>query len=121
MKWVTFILFFCALTLTALGQDETVNLDELMQSAERWAKENLDEDALRVLQNVDREQVNQFFASVQKQFHGQYLVDLAPLKNAAKSVVPLLEGYEETLPYAIWLKTRLDYFDVADQFRLIIP
>jgi membrane-bound lytic murein transglycosylase D len=32
-----------------------------------------------------------------------------------------LESYEETLPYALWLKTRLDYLEVADQFRLIIP
>src|SRR5262245_47524167 len=98
-----------------------MDLEQLMQSAERWAKENLDDDALRVLQNVDREQVNQFFAQIQKQFHGQYVVDLGVLKGAAKSVVPLLEGYEETLPYAIWLKTRLDYLEVADQFRLIIP
>jgi membrane-bound lytic murein transglycosylase D len=25
------------------------------------------------------------------------------------------------LPYALWLKTRLDYFEIADEFRLIIP
>jgi membrane-bound lytic murein transglycosylase D len=32
-----------------------------------------------------------------------------------------LEQFEETLPYALWLKTRLDYLEVADQFRFIIP
>jgi membrane-bound lytic murein transglycosylase D len=92
-----------------------------MQSAERWAKENLDEDALRVLETVDRDKVNQIFAEIQKQFHGEYVVNLGYMKDLVKSAVPLLEKYEETLPYAIWLKTRLDYLEVADQFRLIIP
>jgi HEAT repeat protein len=31
-----------------------------------------------------------------------------------------LQRHEETLPYALWLKTQLDYPEVADQFRLII-
>ena len=29
------------------AQDATVNLDDLMDSADQWAKENLDDDALR--------------------------------------------------------------------------
>jgi len=43
------------------------------------------------------------------------------LKDAARGAVPLLESYEETLPYALWLKTRLDYLEVAEEFRLLIP
>ena len=104
------------------GQDDTLTLDDdLLRSAQQWAKENLDEDALRVLQSTDQEKVRRFLAQLQKQFHGEYVVDLAPLKDAAKSVLPLLESYDETLPYALWLKARLDYLEVADQFRLIIP
>ena len=98
-----------------------MTLDDLVQSADQWAKENLDEDALRALQEVDRDKVKQFFNDIQKQFHGEYVVDLASLKDTAKAVLPLLEGYEETQPYAAWLKAQLDYLDVADQFRLIIP
>jgi membrane-bound lytic murein transglycosylase D len=107
--------------LSALGQDDTITLDDLVQSAERWAKENLDEDALRVLQSADQEKIKQFFKDIQKEFHGQYVIDLAGLKDAAKTIVPLLENYEETLPYAAWLKPRLDYLEVADQLRLIVP
>ncbi len=98
-----------------------MTLDDLVQSADQWAKENLDADALRALQNVDRARVEQFFKEVQKQFQGEYVVDLSALKGPAKAVLPLLEGYEETRPYAAWLKAQLDYLDVADQFRLIIP
>ena len=105
----------------ARAQDDSTTLDELMRSAEQWAKENLDDDALRVLQQVDRDRVKQLLAEVQKEFHGEYVVDLASLKDAARATIPLLEQYEETFPYALWLKSHLDYLEVADQFRLIIP
>jgi membrane-bound lytic murein transglycosylase D len=92
-----------------------------MQSADQWAKENLDEDALRALQDVDREKVKQVFKTIQEQLQGAYVVDLASLKDTAKAVLPLLERYEETQPYAAWLKTRLDYLEVAEEFRRTIP
>ena len=103
------------------AQDDTVTLDDLMRSAEQWAKENLDSDALRVLQRADQQQVKQFFAEIQKQFQGEYVTDLASLRESAKVVLPLLERYEETLPYALWLKSRLDDLEVAEQLRLRIP
>ena len=61
--------------------------------------------------------MKQFFSDMQKELHGEYVIDLASLKDAARNIVPLLEGYEDTQPYAAWLKARLDYLDVADQFR----
>jgi membrane-bound lytic murein transglycosylase D len=114
------------LTLTTLmpafSQDlDTTTLDDVVRSAEQWAKENLDDGALRVLEQVDHDRVKQVLAEVQKQFHGEYIIDLAALKDAVQAIVPLLENYEETLPYALWLKTRLDYIEVADEFRLVIP
>jgi peptidoglycan lytic transglycosylase D len=103
------------------AQDDTMTLDELVQSADQWANENLDEQALRALRDVDRHKVEQFLRDIEKQFHGEYVLDLVPLKETAKTILPLLEGYEETQPYAAWLKAQLDYLDVADQLRLIIP
>jgi membrane-bound lytic murein transglycosylase D len=103
------------------AQDDIMTLDDLVQSADQWAKENLDEDALRALQDVDRDKVKQFFANIQKQFDGEYVVDLASLKDTATTVLPLLERHEDTQPYAAWLKARLDYLDVADQFRRTSP
>src|ERR1039458_3237673 len=51
-------LLLCA--FLAWGQDDSMPLDELVQSANQWAKENLDDEALRALQDVDREKVKQF-------------------------------------------------------------
>ena len=112
-------LLLCA--CLASGQDDVMTLDDVVQSADQWAKENLNEDTLRALQDVDRDKVKQFFNDIQKRFHGEYVIDLASLKDTAKAILPLLEGYEETQPYAAWLKAQLDYLEVADQFRLIIP
>jgi membrane-bound lytic murein transglycosylase D len=105
----------------AQAQDDTATLDDLVSSAEQWAAENLDEDVLRALQPADRDKIKAALAQFQKEFQGEYVIDLAGLKDLARTILPLLEQYEETFPYAVWLKTRLDYLDVADQFRLTIP
>jgi len=102
------------------GQDLVVD-DELLRSAEQWAKENLSDDALSALANIDRDKVKQFFADIQKEFQGQYVLDLGALRETARAVLPLLENYEETLPYAVWLKPRLEYLDVAESLRPIAP
>jgi membrane-bound lytic murein transglycosylase D len=106
---------------SAQAQQDTISLDDLVESADQWAKENLDEDALRALQEVDREKVKQFFRDLSKQFHNEQVVDLATLNDTAKAMLPVLESYEETAPYAAWLKTRLDYLDAADQIRRTTP
>jgi len=107
--------------LLLVAQEKSISFDELVQSAEQWARENLDENVLRSLQDTDQKEVKKFLAALEKQFQGEYVVDLAVLKEGAKAIIPLLEQYEETLPYAIWLKTQLDYLEVAEQLRLIIP
>jgi len=109
-----------ASSIAATAQ-ETITLDDMAQSAEEWANDNLDENFLRSLSEADQQKVNEFLEKLRKEFQGEYIIDLAQLKDAARAVVPLLEGYEETAPYAVWLKTRLDYFDVADQLRVLIP
>src|ERR1043166_4607505 len=121
MKRVLMLVLILAAAMPGPAQDNAITLDDLVRSAEQWAKENLDEDALRVLQSADQARVKQLLADLQKEFHGEYVLDLAVLRDAVKAVLPLLEQYEETLPYAIWLKTRLDYLETANELRLIIP
>ena len=43
------------------------------------------------------------------------------LRETAEQVLPLLELYPDTQPYAAWLKPRLDYFQVADELRVVVP
>jgi membrane-bound lytic murein transglycosylase D len=109
------------LPLLSSAQTNSLTLDDLVQSAEQWAKENLDDDALRALKSADRQKIQQLFADIQKEFQGEYVIDLASLRTTTKALLPLLERYDETLPYALWLKTRLDYLEVADELRIKIP
>jgi membrane-bound lytic murein transglycosylase D len=108
-----------ALSVRADGQ--TVTLPEVLQDAERWAQENLDTNVLDLLPKVDDNAVRQFLREVQQRFRGDYVVDLSPLKQTAQTVMPLLESHSETKPYASWLKTQMDYLDVADEIRLTVP
>jgi membrane-bound lytic murein transglycosylase D len=116
------------LSLLACGQAraqewelDTNALRQAFDIAGQWAEANLDEDALRVLADMDREKVEEFLRSFQRQLQSQYVLDLAALKDAANGILPVLESHEETQPYAIWLKARLDYFEVADELHRATP
>jgi membrane-bound lytic murein transglycosylase D len=98
-----------------------MTLDEMVQSADQWAKENLDDNTLSILQSVDRDKVKEFFSDLEKRLGGEYVVDLAALNDTAKTILPLLQGYEETQPYAAWLKVQLDYLEVAEEVRRTTP
>ncbi len=121
VKKLCALLLFVASALTAVGQTNTVTIDDLMQTAQAWANDNLDPTVLAALQNTDQDKVRTFFDSVQKNFQGDYVIDMAKLRDSAKTILPILESYEETAPYAAWLKTRMDYLDAAEELRLRIP
>jgi len=106
---------------SARAQDDTVTLPDLIQGAQAWAQENLDTNVLAALSDVDERAVQQFFHDFQQRYQGDYVVDLAALRQTAHTVLPLLESREETQPYAAWLKAQMDYLDVADEIRLTIP
>jgi membrane-bound lytic murein transglycosylase D len=112
-------------TLCTCGQDaielDVGELGEIVESAQEWAKENIDEDVLTSLSEVDREQVQKFLKQIQTQLKGDYVLDLAVLKDATKAVLPLLDAHDETKPYAAWLRSRLDYLDVAEELRKSQP
>lgn len=106
---------------TVFGQTNVITLDDLMDTAQQWANDNLDDNVVAVLQNTDQEKVRQFFATLQKDLQGEYVIDLAQLRDTARTVSPILENYEETASYAAWLKTHLEDLDVANELRLRIP
>jgi membrane-bound lytic murein transglycosylase D len=121
MRLLCILVLVLAAGFRAEAQNDNVSLDDLLSAGEQWARDNLDDNVLRALQDVDQAKVRQLFTDLQARFQGEYVVDLAPLKQTASTLLPLLEGFAETRPYAMWLKTRLDYLAVADEFRLTIP
>ena len=121
MKACCLLMLFLVVPPAALAQDDAVTMPELIQSAQQWAQENLDTNVLNALPTVDDPAVLQFFRDVQQRFQGDYVVDLAALRQTARAVLPLLESREETQPYAAWLKAQMDYLDVADEIQITIP
>lgn len=102
---------------TVPAPEPELDVEGLLDTAEQWAQENLEEDVLAALPEVDRKEVEKFLREFQTQLKGEYVLDLPALSGAAKAVLPLLDAHEETKPYAAWLRTRLDYFEVAEEFR----
>ena len=121
MKVFGLMLLYLAWALVARADDDTVTLPDLIQGAQQWAQDNLDTNVLNALPRVDDPQVQQFFRELQQRYQGDYVVDLAALRQTAQTVLSLLESSEETQPYAAWLKAQMDYLDVADEIRLTIP
>jgi len=100
-----------------LAQTNEVDVGDVMDAVQQFAQENLDPDVLSVLQNVDQQQVEDFFNHYQDYLRGDYVLDMAQLKDAANAILPLLDAHEETQPYAAWLRSRLDYLDAADELK----
>ncbi len=121
MKAGGLLAFFFATALVAQAGDDTITLPEVLQSAQQWAQENLDTNVLNTLTNADNLEEQQFLRDMQQCFQGDYVVDLAALRQTAQSLLPLLDSSDDTRPYAAWLKARMDYLDIADEIRLTIP
>ena len=107
--------------LYARAADPEVSLPDLMQGAQQWAQDNLDTNILNALPKADDPDVQKFLHDLQQRFQGDYVVDLAELRESAHTFLPLLESQEETRPYAAWLAAQMDYLDVADEIRITIP
>ncbi|HTB82768.1 MAG TPA: lytic transglycosylase domain-containing protein [Candidatus Sulfotelmatobacter sp.] len=123
VKFAMVILFALLLVgnLRAQTNAAPLDADTLMNAAQQFAKDNLGDDAAAALQNVDRDQVRDFLQHYQDYLKGDYVLDLAQLKVAAITTLPLLEAREETQPLAAWLRARMDYFDVAENFETNLP
>ena len=55
----------------------------------QWAQDNLDTNFLNALPEADEQQVQEFFGEMQRRFQGDYVVDLAALRQTAQTVLPL--------------------------------
>ena len=115
------ILLVAGCLAPAQTQDTELDLSDVMDTAQQWATNNLDDDVLRALSDVDQTKVQDFLNQFQAYLQGDQVLDLGQLKETATAILPLLEAHEETQPYAAWLRERLDYFDVADQLATNAP
>jgi len=119
----SFVIFAVALLAVGVSSAQTneIDLNGMLDAAQQYAQENLDPNVLQALQSVDREKVEDFLNNYEDYLHGDYVLDVAQLKDTANAVLPLLDAHEETQPYAAWLRERLDYFDAADELKSAMP
>jgi membrane-bound lytic murein transglycosylase D len=98
-----------------------MTLEDLLDSGREWAEENLDPDVVASFEELDEAEAQRWLGEFQRRFAGEYVFDLAPLRNTATALLPALERLEVTRDQAAWLRARLDYLEVAEEFRVRIP
>ena len=110
----------CHCCWLAPAADQPPDLDPLIKAGQQWLDENLDKDALAAL-GVDVGAFESFARELQQRLQSEYVLDLDALRGSAGEWLPLLESNELTQPYAAWLRSRLDYSDVARELRQSAP
>ena len=105
----------------AQTNDSTIDLNDVIQGARQWARENLDTNVVAALPEVDPKVVQRFSGELQARLQGDTVVDLAALRDYARTLLPLLQSQPETRPYAAWLKAQMDYLEVAEEIRQTAP
>lgn len=105
---------------TAVGAQE-VTLDDVLDAGQQWLQENIRDDVLAALPEVDRDRLKTLLEDAQRRLEDPDVRQLAPLLQTATNALPWLDRFEETQPYAAWLRAHLDDFEVAEQFRRTTP
>ena len=99
----------------------TVTWEDVLGQIDGSVLTNLDLSALPSAADLDPEQLQALCRELQKRFQGQYVLELAPLRDWPSAALPLLDRHAETQPNAAWLRTRLDYLAVADKLQITVP
>jgi membrane-bound lytic murein transglycosylase D len=118
MRRFSFILIWLLAAPWLCAEDQTVSISDIIQGVEQFTQDNLDTNVLNALPQVDDEQARKFLRDIETQFKGDYVVDLAALRQTAQTALPLLASQKETQPYAAWLKSQMAYLEMADEIRI---
>ena len=113
--------FFLGPCVCARLDAGTATVEDALGQIDGSVLTNLDFAALPALMGFDGTQVQAICRELQRRFQGEYVLELAPLREVATAALPLLEQDPETRPYAAWLRSRLDYLAVADELKISIP
>lgn len=118
IRWICCFLLWFTLAISVHAQQEPALPDQItLGDIEEWAWENLDEDVLNVFQELDRERITSFLSSLKGSLEGSSIEDLRKMKEPASRMLPFLLQFEETEPLALWLKTRLDLLEAAEEMQ----
>lgn len=106
----------------AVAQISQFKLEDLAGETDQWVREHLDPRAVESFRrNLDANQAQALLQDLQEELQGEYVLDLAQVRDSARTLLPILETLPQTRSYAGWLRPRMDYFDVADQLLVEVP
>ena len=92
-------------------------LEQLLDAGQRLLQEHVDPSALAAIRSGDPSAIEGWLKQAMSVLQEDQVLELADLEDVAKAVLPILESQPRTRGYASWLKSRMDYFQVADFFR----
>lgn len=114
MFWPVFLLAGSLMAQTKPAPAATNNTGAAIQ---QWINDNVDTNALSWIGQIDLDQVQNFFDKVERNFDSTNIYDLSDLRAIALQVLPVLNEFEETQPYAGWLRARIDDMDAAIEMQ----
>jgi membrane-bound lytic murein transglycosylase D len=93
------------------------DLEDFLGDAREWIDDNLDQRVAQAIDGLEEPSPDTTRAAlreIQREFGGDHILDIIRIRRIAELLLPLLEEFEETADQVPWLRTRLDYIDVAD-------
>jgi peptidoglycan lytic transglycosylase D len=105
------------LPCAAMARQAQPAADEGFQSLDEWMQDNINPDVVKALKQLDQDRVQRIFSELQLAMQGTNLYQLGTLRETASQLAPLLQKYEATTPYGVWLQSRLDYLDAAEKLQ----
>lgn len=112
------VMALCLFAQPALCQF-VIDWDAVQDAVEEGADWVFEQTGVDLREEFDMELVQQSFRRIEVAFQGEYVFDLALVREEAVWLLSVLREFDEIRPYAAWLATRMDYFDVLQQ--LIAP
>lgn len=109
--------FLLVVSLVVAAPAGRAQWQEWLESGRRWLEGQVDPDLARTLQSLDARAIEPVLRDILARLQGEYVIDLEALEGTARSVLPLLESHPDTRPYAAWLRSRVDYGEVARWLR----
>ncbi|MDP8218342.1 MAG: lytic transglycosylase domain-containing protein [Candidatus Theseobacter exili] len=115
--YLIFFFLFFLIVEPAKSDEEVLSSDEvfeiLYEEGKRLVQENFSDEFLYDYELIDENVVRKVLIRIKTIFEDSSIIDLAYFKEDAIKLYNFLDQYEETEPYAIWLRSRLDYFEIA--------
>lgn len=119
------LLLFCALgsdgRAEATGDPSAAAADEWIFLGDDWLAEYLPDERVEWVVDISEEEWQEFWRTIQQVLQSESLDDLAWNLPEAEVALEYLSQLPGGMPYANWLRSRIDYLAGADEVTRRIP